>query len=69
MASLTDLRINDSACALLNHIYAPLITQLLLSTVPTYGPRALLGFLTRNHPSRHLIVFRVYQTQERDMAA
>ncbi|KAL1729864.1 hypothetical protein EV714DRAFT_284564 [Schizophyllum commune] len=68
MTFLTDLRINDSACALLNHIAAPLLKELVLSDVPAYGSRSLLGFLTRNQESRHLIDFRVYRTEERDIA-
>ncbi|KAI4522036.1 hypothetical protein K525DRAFT_199777, partial [Schizophyllum commune Loenen D] len=69
MTALTEVRVNDSACALLNHITAPLIKELVLSNVPAYGSRTLLGFLTRNQSSRHLMDFRVYQTEERDVSA
>ncbi|KAL1690195.1 hypothetical protein GGG16DRAFT_56166 [Schizophyllum commune] len=69
MTALSELRVNDSACALLNYIIAPFIIELILSTVPAKGSQWLLGFLTRNQESRHLLGFRVYQTEERDISA
>ncbi|KAI5886830.1 uncharacterized protein SCHCODRAFT_02553901 [Schizophyllum commune H4-8] len=66
MPVLTDLRVNDSACALLYHITTPLLEELVLSTVPAYGSHMLLQFLTRSQASHHLLDFRVYKTEERD---
>ncbi|KAL1713981.1 hypothetical protein EV715DRAFT_295606 [Schizophyllum commune] len=69
MGALTYLRLVDPACALINHITAPLIEELILSNVPEYGTRSLYGFLTRGQASHHLEVLRVYQPDERDVAA
>ncbi|KAL1690200.1 hypothetical protein GGG16DRAFT_56091 [Schizophyllum commune] len=69
MQALTRLSLVDPACALLNHITAPLTQELVLSTVPAYVPRSLLGFLTRSKASRHLRKLRVYDVEERDPAA
>ncbi|KAL1674309.1 hypothetical protein EV122DRAFT_282187 [Schizophyllum commune] len=69
MKALTKLRLVDPACALLNHISAPLIEELILSNVPAYGTRSFLGFLMRGQAARHLIDLRVYQPEERDIPA
>ncbi|KAI5828013.1 hypothetical protein K523DRAFT_321699 [Schizophyllum commune Tattone D] len=69
MQSLTHLSLVDPACALLDHITAPLTQELVLSTVPAHGPHSLLGFLNRSKASRHLRKLRVYDVEERDPAA
>ncbi|KAI4519557.1 hypothetical protein K525DRAFT_205781 [Schizophyllum commune Loenen D] len=68
MQALTRLSLVDPACALLDHLTAPLTQELVLSTVPAYGPRSLLGFLTRSRASRQLRKLRVYDVEERDPA-
>ncbi|KAI5891535.1 uncharacterized protein SCHCODRAFT_02668861 [Schizophyllum commune H4-8] len=69
LKALTKLRLVDPACALLNHINAPLIEELILSNVPVYGAQSLLGFLMRGQAAQHLIDLRVYQPEERDIPA
>ncbi|KAL1665991.1 hypothetical protein GGF50DRAFT_113626 [Schizophyllum commune] len=69
MQALTHLSLVDPACALLNHITAPLTRELVLCTVPAYGTRSLLGFLLRGKPSRNLRILRVYDAQEQDPSA
>ncbi|KAL1734949.1 hypothetical protein EV714DRAFT_201376, partial [Schizophyllum commune] len=69
LKALTELRLVDPACALLNHITAPLIEVLILSNVPEYGARSLRGFLTRGQAFRHLRDLRVYKPEERDIPA
>ncbi|KAL1665990.1 hypothetical protein GGF50DRAFT_113625 [Schizophyllum commune] len=69
LKALTFLSLVDPACALLNYITAPLVDVLILSNVPEYGTRALLGFLTRSHASRHLHTLRVYAVEEREVSA
>ncbi|KAI5886818.1 uncharacterized protein SCHCODRAFT_02553880 [Schizophyllum commune H4-8] len=69
MNALTLLSLIDPACALLNHITAPHIEELALGNVPAYGTRSLMGFLTRDETSRHLIALRVYKVEERDIHA
>ncbi|KAI4526940.1 hypothetical protein K525DRAFT_286559 [Schizophyllum commune Loenen D] len=66
MKALISLSLVDPACALLNHIAAPLIEELILSNVPTYGTRSLLGFLTRSQDPPTLIALRVYIPEERN---
>ncbi|KAL1713079.1 hypothetical protein EV715DRAFT_296431 [Schizophyllum commune] len=68
MEALTFLSLVDPACALLKHITAPLIEVLILSNVPSYGSRSLLGFLTRGQASQHLLDLRVYGPKEREIA-
>ncbi|KAL1673699.1 hypothetical protein EV122DRAFT_293978 [Schizophyllum commune] len=69
MKGLTSLTLVDPACALLNHIAAPLVQELILGNVPAYGTRSLLGFLTRSRASRCLRNLRVYSVEERDVHA
>ncbi|KAL1690203.1 hypothetical protein GGG16DRAFT_114252 [Schizophyllum commune] len=69
MKALTLLSLCDPACSLLNHISAPVVDELILSNVPEYGTRSLLGFLTRSQASYHLHILRVYQVQEKEMSA
>ncbi|KAL1711784.1 hypothetical protein EV715DRAFT_214863 [Schizophyllum commune] len=67
MEALTFISLIDPACALLNHISAPLVRQLILGNVPAYGTRSLQGFLTRSQASRCLHTLRVYSVEDRDM--
>ncbi|KAL1673702.1 hypothetical protein EV122DRAFT_222117 [Schizophyllum commune] len=69
MNALILLSLIDPACALLNHITAPHLEELALGNVPAYGTRSLMGFLTRDQTSRHLIALRVYTVEERDIFA
>ncbi|KAI5886199.1 uncharacterized protein SCHCODRAFT_02753376 [Schizophyllum commune H4-8] len=69
MKSLTHLRLVDPACSLLNHMTAPIIEELVLSAVPSYGTRSLRGFLKRGKASDHLQTLRVYNVEERDPSA
>ncbi|KAL1711879.1 hypothetical protein EV715DRAFT_214707 [Schizophyllum commune] len=69
MQALTYLSLVDPACALLDHITAPCIQELVLCTVPAYGARALLGLLTRSQSAQHLTTLRVYDVVERDPSA
>ncbi|KAI4519553.1 hypothetical protein K525DRAFT_205792 [Schizophyllum commune Loenen D] len=69
MQALTFLSLVDPACALLNHIAAPLVEVLILSNVPTYGSQSLLGFLSRGRAAQELIDLRVYKPEERDIPA
>ncbi|KAI5886829.1 uncharacterized protein SCHCODRAFT_02752431 [Schizophyllum commune H4-8] len=69
MEALTLLSLVDSACALLNHIAAPLLDELILSNVPAYGSGSLLHFLARSQAARHLHILRVYQAEEKDIFA
>ncbi|KAL1715532.1 hypothetical protein EV715DRAFT_207256 [Schizophyllum commune] len=69
MKALSKLRLVDPACALLNHISAPLIETLILSNVPAYGTQSLQGFLGRSRASRSLRDLRVYIPEERDPSA
>ncbi|KAL1756871.1 hypothetical protein FB107DRAFT_210454 [Schizophyllum commune] len=69
MQALTYLSLADSACALLNHIAAPHVEQLVLSNVPAYASRSLLNFLARDEASRSLLILRVYKADERDIFA
>ncbi|KAL1734973.1 hypothetical protein EV714DRAFT_201394 [Schizophyllum commune] len=69
MTALTLLSLVDPACALLNHITAPLLDELILSNVPTYGTKSLLGFLARSQASLRLHILRVYQVKEKEISA
>ncbi|KAI5886832.1 uncharacterized protein SCHCODRAFT_02692695 [Schizophyllum commune H4-8] len=69
MGALTFLSLVDPACALLNHVTAPLLDHLVLSNVPAYGSRSLLGFLARSQVSQCLRIFRVYMAEEREPSA
>ncbi|KAL1715593.1 hypothetical protein EV715DRAFT_207127, partial [Schizophyllum commune] len=66
MGALTHLTLVDPACALLNHITAPMIQKLVLGNVPAYGSSTLLGFLKRNDSSQHLEMLSVYTADECD---
>ncbi|KAL1703640.1 hypothetical protein EV121DRAFT_207492 [Schizophyllum commune] len=66
LKALGFLSLVDPACALLNHITAPLIEVLILSNVPAYGTRSLHGFLTRSQDSPTLQDLRIYIPEERD---
>ena len=66
MEALTYLSLVDPACALLSYIAAPITKEIVLSAVPAYGTRALLGFQNRGQPSYHLHTLRVYDVEERD---
>ncbi|KAL1673711.1 hypothetical protein EV122DRAFT_282737 [Schizophyllum commune] len=69
LKALTFLSLVDPACALLNHITAPIIKALILSNVPAYSSRSLLGFLTRSQDPPTLLDLRVYIPEERDPSA
>lgn len=69
MKALTLLSLCDTTCALLNHISASLIDELILSNVSAYGTQSLLAFLTRSQAARHLRILRVYQAREREISA
>ncbi|KAI5886342.1 uncharacterized protein SCHCODRAFT_02555191 [Schizophyllum commune H4-8] len=69
MKALTFLSLIDPACALLNHISAPLVRELILGNVPAYGTQSLLGYLTRSRASRSLRILRIYSVEERDIYA
>ncbi|KAL1690197.1 hypothetical protein GGG16DRAFT_56167, partial [Schizophyllum commune] len=69
MKALTFISLIDPACALLNHITAPLVQELILGNVPVYGAQSLLGFLTRGQAARSLRILRVYSVEERDIYA
>ncbi|KAL1713645.1 hypothetical protein EV715DRAFT_211271 [Schizophyllum commune] len=69
LSNLTSLSLVDPACALLNHITAPRIRELILGNVPAYGTQSLMGFLTRSRASRYLRDLRIYSVQERDVHA
>ncbi|KAL1734943.1 hypothetical protein EV714DRAFT_268211 [Schizophyllum commune] len=69
MKAITFLSLVDPACALLNHITAPRIEALILSNVPSYGSRSLLGFLRRSQDPPTLGDLRVYIPEERDPSA
>ncbi|KAL1673710.1 hypothetical protein EV122DRAFT_282736 [Schizophyllum commune] len=69
MKALTFLSLVDPACALLNHITAQNIEELMLSNVPTYGTQSLLGFLTRSQEVPTLLALRVYIPEEREASA
>ncbi|KAL1703650.1 hypothetical protein EV121DRAFT_207462 [Schizophyllum commune] len=69
MRALKLLCLVDPACALLNHISAPLIQELALSNVPAYGSRSLMGFLMRDRAGEHLETLRVYRAEELDPSA
>ncbi|KAL1666004.1 hypothetical protein GGF50DRAFT_113638 [Schizophyllum commune] len=69
MKALTHLVLINSACALLNHIFAPVLHELIIGNVPEYGTRSLMAFLTRDQTSRHLNSLRIYTVEEKDMAS
>lgn len=69
MKALTHLVLINSACALLNHIFAQVLHELIIGNVPEYGTRSLMAFLTRDQTSRHLNSLRVYTVEEKDMAS
>ncbi|KAL1673709.1 hypothetical protein EV122DRAFT_222136 [Schizophyllum commune] len=69
MKALTILSLVSPACALLNHIAAPLLDELILSNFPAYGTTSLLDFLARSQASHHLRILRVYQVEEKEIAA
>ncbi|KAI5831133.1 hypothetical protein EV122DRAFT_201202 [Schizophyllum commune] len=66
MKALTDIRLVAPACALLDHIAAPKVDEVILSHVPRYGSRSLMGFLTRENASQSLHILRVYNPEERE---
>ncbi|KAL1756849.1 hypothetical protein FB107DRAFT_210485 [Schizophyllum commune] len=68
MKALDDIRLVDPACALLDHITAPVIDELILSHVPGFGARSLMGFLTRGRASQSLRILRVYKPKEREIS-
>ncbi|KAL1715581.1 hypothetical protein EV715DRAFT_207120 [Schizophyllum commune] len=68
MKALTYLSLVDSSCALLSLITAPLTEELVLSAVPSYCARSLLGFLDRGEPT-HLHTLEVYDAEEREPSA
>ncbi|KAL1673695.1 hypothetical protein EV122DRAFT_222138 [Schizophyllum commune] len=68
LKALTELRLVDPTCALLNHITAPHLSELVLGNVPEYGTHSLKGFLTRDQTSRHLESLRVYTVEEREVS-
>ncbi|KAL1756869.1 hypothetical protein FB107DRAFT_273519 [Schizophyllum commune] len=69
MKALTLLSLVYPAFALLDHISAPSIDELVLGNVPADGSRSLLEFITRGQTSQSLQTLRVYGVEERDASA
>ncbi|KAL1703641.1 hypothetical protein EV121DRAFT_207467 [Schizophyllum commune] len=69
MKALTRIRLVDPACALLNHINAPIIEALILSNAPAYTSQSLRRFLTQGRASHSLLVLRVYKVEEQEISA